>query len=83
MFQEFLMEYLSKARYELIEKGKTYYGEISELKGVWATGKTLEQCRQNLLDTLEGWVLLRIKKNLSVPNFKIPLKKMPIEKVYA
>jgi len=83
MFQEFLIHYLNKANYELIKNGKIYYGEIPELKGVWATGKTLERCRQNLSDTLEGWVLLRIKKNLSVPNFKIPLRRMPVEEVYA
>ena len=82
MFQEFLNFYLNKAKYELINEGKTYYGEISELRGVWATGKTLEGCRINLLETLEGWALLRLKKNLSIPNFHIPYKKVPIGKVY-
>ena len=54
MFQEFLNFYLNKAKYELIDKEKIFYGEISELKGVWATGRTLEECRENLLETLEG-----------------------------
>ncbi len=83
MFQEFLISYLNKAKYELIDEGKTYYGEIPELKGVWATGKTLEECRKNLLETLEGWVILRLKKNLPIPNFKIPCKKISLNKVYA
>ena len=63
MFQEFLNFYLNKAKYELIEQGKTYYGEIPDLKGVWATGKTLEKCRHNLLETLEGWMILRLRKD--------------------
>jgi len=83
MLQEFLNFYLNKAKYELIEEGKTYYGEIPELKGVWATGKALEECRRNLLETLEGWVILRLKKNLPIPNFKISLKKVSSDKVYA
>ncbi len=83
MFQEFLTEYLNQAKYEMIDGGKTYYGEISELKGVWATGETLEKCRGHLLETLEGWVLLRIKKNLPIPNFKIPLRKMSLKQIYA
>lgn len=78
MFQEFSEYYLNRARYELIENGKTYYGEIPALKGVWATGRTLEECRKNLLDTLEGWVILRLRKNLPIPNFKVPLKKLPL-----
>jgi len=78
MFQEFSEYYLNKAKYELIEDGKTYYGEISSLKGVWATGKTLEECRYNLLNTLEGWIILRLRKNLPIPNFKVPLKKISL-----
>ncbi|MCK4473716.1 type II toxin-antitoxin system HicB family antitoxin [Candidatus Parcubacteria bacterium] len=84
MFQEFLFFYLNKAKYELIEEGKTYYGEIPGLKGVWATGKSLEECRKKLLETLEGWVILRLKKNLPIPNFRIPYKKISYSnKVYA
>ncbi|PIP22716.1 MAG: HicB family protein [Candidatus Nealsonbacteria bacterium CG_4_8_14_3_um_filter_39_7] len=83
MFQDFLTFYLNKAKYELIENGKVYYGEISELRGVWATGKTIEECRKNLLEIIEGWVILRLRKNLSIPNFKIPYKKISFNRVYA
>ena len=82
MFQEFLTSCLNKAKYELIDEGKTYYGEVPSLKGVWATGKTLEQCRKNLLETIEGWTLLRLKKNLPIPGFKIPVKKVPLSQAY-
>ena len=62
MLREFFDFYLKKANYELIENGKLYYGEIPELKGVWATGKNLEECRKNLLETLEAWVILQLRK---------------------
>ncbi len=83
MFQEFLNSYMQKARYELIDMGKTYYGEISPLRGVWATGETLEDCRKNLLETVEGWVLLRLRKNLPIPNFKIPYQRLRLGAAYA
>ena len=66
MLREFFDYYLKKANYELIENGKLYYGEIPELKGVWATGKNLEECRKNLLETLEAWVILRLRKKMVI-----------------
>ena len=83
MFQEFLFHYLYKASYEIIDGGKTYCGEIPSLRGVWATGKTLEECRSNLIEVLEGWVILRVRKNLSVPNFRVSFKKAPPVRAYA
>ena len=77
MFQEFLYSQMNRANYEIIDNGKQYYGELSHLRGVWAVGKSLEECRQNLLETLEGWVLLRLKKGFPIPDFRIPFRKMP------
>ncbi len=48
-----------RAVYEVIDDEHPYYGEVPELKGVWATGKTPEESRENLqmgyrgLDSLE------------------------------
>jgi predicted RNase H-like HicB family nuclease len=67
MLIEYVQEALRRAHYELIDDGEPYYGEIPELKGVWATGKTLEDCRDNLKDVVEGWILISLKKELPVP----------------
>ncbi len=75
MIIEFLSQQLKRARYEPIDKGIRYYGEIPGLRGVWATGKTLEECRQNLLEVLEGWLVVRLKKNLSIPKLRFALPK--------
>jgi len=56
----------------MIDGGKRFYGEIKGLRGVWAVGKTLEECRRNLVTTIEGWLIVRLKKNLPIPHFKIP-----------
>ena len=48
MITEYINEALKKAHYEIIEDEEPYYGEVHGLNGVWATGKTLEECRNNL-----------------------------------
>jgi len=68
MLIEYVEEALRRARYEIIEDEEPFYGEIEDLKGVWATGKTLEECRSNLKDVVEGWILLSIKKGLPIPK---------------
>jgi hypothetical protein len=45
------------ARYELLEDDGTFYGEIAELPGVWANAATLEACRDEIAEVLEGWVI--------------------------
>ncbi len=75
MIQDYFESYLKKARYEMIDEGSRFYAEIRELRGVWAIGQTLEDCRQNLISSLEGWFIFRLRKNLPVPNFRLPKTK--------
>ncbi|HEU24675.1 MAG: HicB family protein [Mesoaciditoga sp.] len=75
MITEYIEEALKHARYEMINDLEPFYGEIPKLKGVWATGKTLEECRKNLKETLEEWIVLSIKNSLPIP----PVGKYKIE----
>ncbi len=59
---------MKNEHFEIIEVEEPYYGEISELKGVWATGKTLEECRGNLGENLEGWILVRNSQGIDMPT---------------
>jgi predicted RNase H-like HicB family nuclease len=75
MLIEYIEEALKRAKYEIIDDEEPYYGEIEELQGVWATGKTLEECRKNLKEAIEDWIILSIKKGLPLPklaNYEIP-----------
>lgn len=67
MITEYVEAALARARYEIIVDEEPYYGEVSELPGVWAGGKTLEECRRNLKEVLEGWIIVRLRKGLSIP----------------
>ena len=68
MISEYIKAAMKNAHYEMIEDEEPYYGEIPELKGVWATGKTLEDCRGNLSENLEGWILVRNSQGMEIPE---------------
>ncbi len=68
MIVEYINAALARATYEQIEdKRNPYYGQVRGLQGVWATGKTLEQCRNHLADVIEGWLIVRLRKGLPIP----------------
>ena len=62
MEENVIIEYidgaLRGAKYEIIDDEEPYYGEIPGIQGVWATGKTLEECREHLQETLDEWLIL-------------------------
>ncbi len=68
MLVEYIQCALKKAHFELIKDKEPFYGEIPALRGVWATGRTLEECRSNLVEALEGWLLVRLRKGLPIPK---------------
>lgn len=67
MITEYISAALTRAKYEIIDDEEPYYGEVPELKGVWATGKTLEECRHNLAEVIDGWLVVRLKRGLAIP----------------
>ncbi len=58
---------MERATYEIIDNPEPFYGEVSELEGVWATGKTLEECRKELQSVIEGWIALKLKLGHPIP----------------
>jgi len=40
---------------------------LRELPGVWATGKTFEDCRNELISVIEGWIALRLRLGDPIP----------------
>ena len=67
MIQTYIDAAMRQARYELIQDDEPYYGEILALPGVWASGPTLEDCRQNLLEVVDGWLLFRVSRGMPIP----------------
>jgi predicted RNase H-like HicB family nuclease len=67
MLLEYVHTALRHARYEILDEGDGYYGEIPECQGVFANAPTLEACRDQLAEVVEDWVLLRVSRNLDLP----------------
>ena len=67
MIREYVEKALRSARYDKLEDD-TFYGEVPRLRGVLATGRTLEECRTQLAEVVEEWVLVRVAKGLTVPT---------------
>lgn len=67
MLTDYLKAALRHARYEKLPDDDSYYGEIPECNGVYATAGTLEDCRDELEEVLEEWVLFSLYRNLPLP----------------
>ena len=59
MLTKYIQAAMNKARYEILPDDGSFYGEIPGFDGVWANADTLEACRDELKEVLEGWILLR------------------------
>jgi len=68
MLSQYIQAAMQRTRYEIIKDELPYYGEISECPGVWASGRDLEECRGNLVEALEGWLVLSLQRDLPIPE---------------
>ncbi|MBI3896546.1 MAG: type II toxin-antitoxin system HicB family antitoxin [Acidobacteria bacterium] len=67
MLTEYIQKKLRQAKYKIL-KDESYFGEIPGLKGVWASAGTLEDCRKQLQEVLEEWILLEVRKTAPCKN---------------
>ena len=72
MLTEYIVKKLGEARYKLLQDG-SYFGEIPGLSGIWANAKNLEDCRKELQEVLEDWILLKVRDHQRVPGFQIKI----------
>jgi len=66
MLTEYIEHSMRKAHHELMEDGR-FFATIPKCKGLWAEGRTLEKCREELRSTLEDWLLLGLRLGHSLP----------------
>ena len=81
MLTAYLRAAMRHAHYEMLPDDGQYYGEIPKCSGVYATAKTLEECRDQLQEVLEEWVLFRVHRKLALPildGVKLAVKKAAV-----
>jgi predicted RNase H-like HicB family nuclease len=66
MLTEYIQAAMRRAHYEILEDG-TFYGEIPDFQGVYADADTLEGCREQLREVLEGWLVLGLRLGHPLP----------------
>ncbi|HWQ19083.1 MAG TPA: type II toxin-antitoxin system HicB family antitoxin [Methanotrichaceae archaeon] len=68
MFSEYVEAALERAVYKTLEgEEEPIFVSVPELPGAWATGKTVEGARKELISVIEEWVLLGIKLGYTIP----------------
>ncbi len=80
MIIEYCQKAIEKAEYKKLEDG-TWFGEIPGFKGVWANGKTVEECRRELLTVLEEWIILKLRDGDSIPEvdgFRVQITELAV-----
>ena len=66
MLTEYIRTAIGRARYEILDDG-SFYGEIPGFQGVYANADTLEGCREELQEVLEGWIILGLRMGHPLP----------------
>jgi len=80
MIIEYCQKALEKAEYKKLEDG-TWFAEIHGFRGVWANGKSVEECRKELITVLEEWIVLKLRDNNSIPEvdgLRIEIKELAV-----
>jgi predicted RNase H-like HicB family nuclease len=67
MLSEYIRLAMKQAQYKILED-QTYFGELPFWRGVWSNAETLDECRVELQDVLEEWILLALRSGEIIPT---------------
>ena len=67
MLTSYIQAAMRHARYEILPDA-TFYGEIPGFPGVLANAQTLDECRTELQEVLEGWIVLGLRLGHVLPT---------------
>jgi predicted RNase H-like HicB family nuclease len=54
-YPEYTKAAMNRAQYEQMEDGE-WFASIPGFDGLWATGSSVEEAREQLMGTLDGWI---------------------------
>ena len=67
MLSKFIQAAIHDAKYDWMDEDKAFFATIDGLPGVWATAPTVEECREELIENLEEWILFSLTHRLEIP----------------
>jgi predicted RNase H-like HicB family nuclease len=62
---------IGKASVEYDHDDDVWVAEVAELPGVLATGATVNECVDTLRSVIAGWVEVRQRRNLEIPELNL------------
>lgn len=80
MIIEYCLKAIEKARYREMNDG-TWFADIPGFKGVWANGVLIEECRKELIEVLEEWLILKLRDKDPIPTIdglKIEIREVAV-----
>ncbi len=66
MLTEYIRVAIRGATHEILPDG-TFYGEIPGFQGVYSNSENLEDCREQLQEVLEGWIIFGLQVGHPLP----------------
>ncbi len=75
MLDKHIHEVIKKTTYKKLENG-VWYAEIPGFVGVWSTDTSVEECRDELIDVLDEWLILKLKDNDPLPVVNVSIYKI-------
>ena len=66
MVSQYVAAASDRAQSRFVDDG-TFVATVRGLRGVVATGPTLEACRRELAEVIEEWILVRVARGMDVP----------------
>ena len=81
-FPEYVETAPARAEYKVIEDDVPRFASVPELPGIWASGRTVEECRKELIEVIEEWIVARLQRSLPIPpmggqKIDFPLDRSP------
>ncbi len=70
MLTKYIQAAMHRAKYEILEGDEGFFGEIPGFDGVWSNAATLEECREELAEVLEEWILFHLAANTQLAKIK-------------
>ena len=67
MLQNYIQAAIRRAKYEFIPNEGYFYCEIPECRGVFVKANSIEEAREEIIEILEEWLFIRLRKNLDIP----------------
>jgi predicted RNase H-like HicB family nuclease len=67
MLTNYIQAAMRRAEYETLEDG-TVFGRIPGFQGVWANAPAIDDCREELQEVLEDWILVGLRAHHHLPT---------------